>query len=84
MAEARTHDSDQAMRKLTTVVDGHRRIISDPPTIGPDRGPVRATAQSDQVYELLRTVLAGTGAACSPTAGTCWSSSSSCRWPARS
>ena len=46
LAEARTRDSDQAMRKLTTVVDGHRRIISDPPTMVPveeavQRHPVR-------------------------------------------
>ena len=27
--------------KLTTVVDGHQRIVSDPPTIGPDRGSLQ-------------------------------------------
>jgi uncharacterized protein (DUF2252 family) len=33
--KARTHDSLQAYDKLTTVVDGERRIISDPPLIVP-------------------------------------------------
>ena len=35
MAKARTRDSMQALGKLTTVVDGQRRIISDPPLIVP-------------------------------------------------
>jgi len=35
LAKARTRDSMQALGKLTTVVDGRRRIISDPPTIVP-------------------------------------------------
>jgi uncharacterized protein (DUF2252 family) len=35
LAKARTRDSMQAQRKLTTIVDGHRRIISDPPLIVP-------------------------------------------------
>jgi uncharacterized protein (DUF2252 family) len=33
MAKARTKDSMQALNKLTKVVDGERRIISDPPLI---------------------------------------------------
>ena len=35
MAKARTRDSLQALGKLTTVVDGQRRITSDPPLIVP-------------------------------------------------
>ena len=35
MAKARSRDSMQAVAKLTTVVDGRRRIISDPPLVVP-------------------------------------------------
>ncbi len=35
VAKARTHDSMQAFNKLTRVVDGEPRIISDPPLIVP-------------------------------------------------
>jgi hypothetical protein len=35
LAKARTHDSLQALSKLTRVVDGQRRIISNPPLIVP-------------------------------------------------
>ena len=35
LAKARSKDSRQALEKLTTVVDGQRRIISQPPTIVP-------------------------------------------------
>src|SRR5215471_12604978 len=35
MAKARTRDSTQALEKLTVMVDGERRIISDPPLIVP-------------------------------------------------
>ncbi len=35
VAKARTRDSTQAVAKLTTVVDGRRHIISDPPLIVP-------------------------------------------------
>ena len=46
LAKSRTKDSIKAFDKLTHVVDGERRIISDPPLIvpvdellGPRRGP---------------------------------------------
>lgn len=55
LAEACTRDSLQAMRKLTTVVDGHRRIISDAPTMVPVE-EVYGDVQSDQIYDMLRTV----------------------------
>ena len=35
MAKARTRDSMQALDKLTHIVDGNRRIISDPPLVQP-------------------------------------------------
>ena len=35
VARARTHDSMQALAKLTQIVDGKRRIISNPPLIEP-------------------------------------------------
>src|SRR6478735_111883 len=35
MAKARTRDSMQVLKKLTTVVDGQRRIISNPPLVVP-------------------------------------------------
>jgi uncharacterized protein (DUF2252 family) len=35
LAKAHTRDSMQALGKLTTLVDGHRRIVSDPPLIVP-------------------------------------------------
>jgi len=37
LAKARTRDSMQALGKLTKIVDGQRRIISDPPLIVPVR-----------------------------------------------
>ena len=55
LAEARSRDSVQASRKFTTVVDGHRRIVSDPPTLVPIE-EVFGDIQSDKIYELLGTV----------------------------
>ena len=56
--KARTRDSLQAFDKLTTVVDGERRIISDPPLIV----PVEEMLSADQaatfgrsVHDMLRT-----------------------------
>jgi uncharacterized protein (DUF2252 family) len=37
IAKARTKDSLQALTKLTEIVDGHHRIISDPPVVVPAR-----------------------------------------------
>ena len=56
LAKAHTKDSTQALAKLTTVVDGQRRIISDPPTIVPVE-EVFADVQADAIYDLLRAVL---------------------------
>ena len=56
LAKAHTRDSTQALGKLTTVVDGHRRIISDPPLIVPidELYPdMEATAVNQQLREVL-------------------------------
>jgi uncharacterized protein (DUF2252 family) len=56
LATARTHDSRQAVRKLTTVVDGERQVISDPPTLVPVE-QLFSDIDADAIYDLLRTVL---------------------------
>ena len=56
LAKAHTRDSTQALGKLTTVVDGRRRIISDPPMIVPVED-VFAGVQADAIYGLIRTVV---------------------------
>ena len=56
LAKAHTRDSTQALAKLTTVVDGRRRIISDPPMIVPIE-EVFADVQADALYEQLSGVL---------------------------
>src|SRR4249920_1152358 len=56
LAKAHTADSTQALGKLTTVADGRRRIISDPPVIVPVE-EVFSDVQADAIYGQLRTVL---------------------------
>ena len=56
LAKAHTSDTMKAVGKLTTVVDGQRRIISDPPLIVPVE-EVFPDAQADAIYQLLNTVL---------------------------
>src|ERR1019366_3436578 len=56
LAKAHTSDSTKARDKLTTVVDGQRQIISDPPMIVPIE-EVFADVQADMIYKLLHTVL---------------------------
>ena len=56
VAQAHTRDSMQALSKLTTVTDGQRRIISDPPLIEPVE-EVFADAQAGALYKLVGTVL---------------------------
>ena len=55
LAKAHTSDSTKALAKLTTVVDGQRRIISDPPMIVPIE-EIFAGVQADAIYKLLHTV----------------------------
>jgi len=57
MTKARTRDSLQALDKLTTVVDGRRRIISDPPLIVPADelfSPLESDAISESFHRLVR------------------------------
>jgi uncharacterized protein (DUF2252 family) len=56
LAKAHTADSMKAVGKLTAVVDGRRRIISDPPMIVAveDLFP---EVQADAIYQLINTVL---------------------------
>jgi len=56
LAKAHTQDSMKAVAKLTTVVDGQRRIVSDPPLIVPIE-EVFADVQAEAIYQLLRAVL---------------------------
>ncbi|MET9612000.1 DUF2252 domain-containing protein [Kitasatospora indigofera] len=56
LAKAHTRDSTQALGKLTTMVDGRRRIISAPPTIVPVE-ELFSDVHSDEIYQLIRTVL---------------------------
>ena len=56
MSKARTRDSIQALDKLTQVVDGQRRIISDPPLVVPAEElfpQVQADALSEQLHQLI-------------------------------
>ena len=52
VAKSRTKDSLQAQAKLTEVVDGRRRIISDPPLIVP-LAELAGEQQPDAVFESL-------------------------------
>jgi uncharacterized protein (DUF2252 family) len=58
MAKARTRDSTQALAKLTTVEDGRRRIISDPPLIVPIE-ELASHLDVDAVYWFLRRLFTG-------------------------
>ncbi len=58
IAKARTRDSTQALAKLTTVEDGRRRIISDPPLIVPIE-ELASDLDVDAVYKFLRALSTG-------------------------
>ena len=57
VAKARSRDSVQALGKLTAIVDGERRIVSDPPLIVPIEelvdGP-RAEHLTEELAEIVR------------------------------
>ena len=57
LATVHTHDSVHALGKLTTIVDGERRIISNPPTVVPVED-VFNDWDADAVYEVIEQVLA--------------------------
>jgi uncharacterized protein (DUF2252 family) len=50
MTKARKRDSTQALGKLTEVVDGRRRIVSDPPLVVPVEEMV-TDREADAIYE---------------------------------
>jgi uncharacterized protein (DUF2252 family) len=57
MAKARTRDSIQALNKLSTVVNGERRIVAAPPIVVPveDLMPDASAAKlSEQMQDLIR------------------------------
>jgi uncharacterized protein (DUF2252 family) len=56
LAKAHTRDSTQALGKLTTLVEGRRQIISNPPTIVPVE-EVFGDVQAGAIYEQVRRVL---------------------------
>jgi uncharacterized protein (DUF2252 family) len=58
MAKARTRDGTQALAKLTTVKDGRRQIISDPPLIVPIE-ELAGHLDVDAVYQFLRRIFTG-------------------------
>ena len=57
LAKSRTRDSMQAMTKLTKVVDGEPRIISQPPLIVSARDMQVAGLDGDRFVELFRELL---------------------------
>jgi uncharacterized protein (DUF2252 family) len=56
LAKAHTSDSTKAVRKLTTMADGRRQIVSDPPMIAPIE-EIFADVQATAIYEEIRAVL---------------------------
>jgi uncharacterized protein (DUF2252 family) len=56
MAKARTRDSMQVLKKLTTVVDGHRKFVSNPPLVVPiEELTNRGSAQ--EIMDRMATIL---------------------------
>ncbi len=56
MAKARKRDSVQVLKKLTTLVDGRRRIISDPPLVVPIE-ELADHLSADQIISGMQTLL---------------------------
>ena len=70
VAKARTRDNLQALSKLTELVDGHRRIISDPPLSWcRSRTLLPGAAGARPVRRAAGGVRRATGARCNPTGG---------------
>ena len=83
IAKARTKDSLQAFGKLTHLVDGKPRIVSDPPLIVPVEELFEGRDWQDLEQE-MRTCSATTAAPSPPTVAGCSSSTSSPTSRARS
>jgi uncharacterized protein (DUF2252 family) len=60
LAKARKRDSTQALSKLTTMVDGQWRIVSDPPLVVPVE-EIFPDIESAELYDEVRTLIAGYG-----------------------
>ncbi|HET7821069.1 MAG TPA: DUF2252 domain-containing protein [Ornithinibacter sp.] len=56
MAKARTRDSMQVLKKLTTVVDGHRRFVSTPPLVVPIE-ELNDRVSADEIMARMATIL---------------------------
>jgi len=56
VSKAHTHDSMQVQSRLTAMVDGHRRILSTPPTVVPIE-EIFSSVQSDLLYREINTVI---------------------------
>ena len=80
--KARTKDSLQALGKLTTVVDGSLRFVSDPPLVVPTDELFTQKSATDCVSRSTNWS-GGIGTVSRPIVATCSSSSSSSRSPAR-
>jgi len=74
IAKAHTRDSTRALAKLTTVKDGRRRIISDPPLIVPLE-ELAGNLDVDAVYWFSAASSPGTRGLCRPTGAGRWSDS---------
>jgi uncharacterized protein (DUF2252 family) len=57
LTKARSRNSLQALPKLTEVVDGKRRIRSDPPVLVPNRELVEGAEFATELNDALRTLL---------------------------
>ena len=56
LVKARRRDSTQALGKLTHVVDGRRRIVSDPPLVVPIE-ELFADVGAEEIYEEMRSLV---------------------------
>jgi uncharacterized protein (DUF2252 family) len=59
VAKAYTRDSMQAIGKLTTTVDGHRRIVSNPPLVIPMNDMVGTDIDGAEVLARLQELMTG-------------------------
>ena len=84
MAKARTRDSMQEVAKLCQVVSGRPRIIADPPLLTPVTDLLPSQMDQETFEAQIKDRSPSTGGRWKLTAGTCWSSTSSPIWPARS
>lgn len=64
-AKARTRDTMQAFRKMTALVDGHRRIVADPPLLVPIQDLLPEAGRAE-LERHMRDLLAGYAGTLSP------------------